>query len=85
MSCILGRYPILDRLPEALRAGYAAKADEGAALTADEGAALGLCRCEGRVLMPAGGAVARMATVFGGDVAAILDITPEETWTMNGR
>lgn len=71
---ILERYPILARLPEELRAGFAAKADAGLALTPDEGVLLGLCRCEGRVLMPAYGPLANLFTLFGGDTDAIRDV-----------
>lgn len=71
---MLERYPILGRLPEGLRAGFAAKADAGLPLTPDEGEMLGLCRCEGRVLMPACGPVAKLETVFGGNPDAIRDV-----------
>lgn len=74
MNTILERYPILARLPEELRAGYAAKADAGQPLTPDEGVALGMCRCEGRVLIPVCGPVPDLATVFGGDMRALKDI-----------
>jgi hypothetical protein len=52
MSDLLDRYPVLSRLPETMRAGYAAKGDAGLALTEDECAALGLSRCESFVLQP---------------------------------
>lgn len=71
---ILERYPILARLPEGLRAEFAAKADAGLALTPDEGVLLGLCPCEGRVLMPACGPLADLSTLFGGDPDAIRDV-----------
>ncbi len=71
---ILERYPILARLPEGERAGYAAKADAGLALSADECAALGLAACDSMVLMPACGPVADVRTVFGGDVKALWEI-----------
>lgn len=65
---ILTRYPILVRLPDELRAGFAAKGDAGLRLTADECAALGMARCESFVLIPACGPTPRLETVFGGDV-----------------
>ncbi len=71
---ILERYPILARLPESERAGFAAKADAGLALTAEENAALGLCPAESRVLMPECGPVAKLETVFGGDVDVLREI-----------
>ena len=70
MSDVLTRYPVLARLPEALRADYAAKGDAGLRLTADECAALGLARCESFVLQPMCGPnlMPDARTVFGGDV-----------------
>lgn len=77
VPAVLERYPILERLPEGLRASFAAKADAGLPLTPDEGEMLGLCRCEGRVLMPACGPVAKLETVFGGDMNAVRDLIRE--------
>lgn len=71
---ILERYPILARLPEAMRSAVAAKADAGLALSAEENAALGLCPAESRVLMPVCGPVVELKTVFGGDVKALWEI-----------
>ena len=70
MTNLLDRYPVLSRLPEALRADYAAKGDAGVRLTADECAALGLARCESFVLQPMCGPnlMPDARTVFGGDV-----------------
>lgn len=70
MNDVLERYPILARLPEADRAGYAAKGDAGLALSPDECAALGLARCESLVLQPMCGPnlMPDLKTVFGGDV-----------------
>lgn len=70
MNNILDRYPILAGLPDELRAGFAAKADQGLALTGDECAALGLARCESLVLQPMCGPnlMPDAVSVFGGDV-----------------
>jgi hypothetical protein len=74
MMSILERYPVLARLPEDLRAGYAAKADAGLALTVDECVALGFAPCDSFVLMPACGPVADLKTVFAGDWTVLREI-----------
>lgn len=71
---ILERYPILMRLPECERERFAAKADDGQALTADECRMLGFAACESLVLMPMCGPVGDLRTVFGGDVNALREI-----------
>ena len=68
MKNLLERYPVLARLPEDLRAGYAAKADAGLPLSADEVEAMGLARCEALVLIPVCGPTPVIESVFPGDM-----------------
>ena len=74
MNDILTRYPVLERLPEQMRAAAAAKADAGLPLTAEENEAMGLCPADARVLIPIYGATPDLRTVFGGDWNALKEI-----------